>query len=407
MAGGRCAIGNRTVGWANRARVLIPPITARPGMRHDSRSSGGDKRSMPKILVIDDDETLRRTLTATLEKNGFEVLEAATGATGVHLARTHLPDLVLCDVNMAGVGGHLALYALRRDPKIASIPFVLMSGFLASAGTPPGTERGADGFLAKPFDPEKLLSTIREAMSSQGPGAEDRRDESPAIADTNSAPGLLQPLNQVLKITGLLRTSRQPMSSKDISDMAGRAHQAAENVRKRIENCLLYAEIERLACDRQRLAGLLEHQTGIRAVVEPVARGTAILSERSADLALKFEDALVAISVEHLKKIAQELVDNAFRFSHPGSAVHVMTAPDAEQVALSISDHGCGLTPDQIVKAVAPITLDEALLTRHGSGLGLCISKRLTELYNGSFTIQAEPGRGATVTVRLPKPRPQ
>ena len=362
---------------------------------------------MPKILVIDDDETLRRTLTATLEKNGFEVLEAATGATGVHLARTHLPDLVLCDVNMAGVGGHLALYALRRDPKIASIPFVLMSGFLASAGTPPGTERGADGFLAKPFDPEKLLSTIREAMSSQGPGAEDRRDESPAIADTNSAPGLLQPLNQVLKITGLLRTSRQPMSSKDISNMAGRAHQAAENVRKRIENCLLYAEIERLACDRQRLAGLLEHQTGIRAVVEPVARGTAILSERSADLALKFEDALVAISVEHLKKIAQELVDNAFRFSHPGSAVHVMTAPDAEQVALSISDHGCGLTPDQIVNAVAPITLDEALLTRHGSGLGLCISKRLTELYNGSFTIQAEPGRGATVTVRLPKPRPQ
>jgi signal transduction histidine kinase len=63
------------------------------------------------------------------------------------------------------------------------------------------------------------------------------------------------------------------------------------------------------------------------------------------------------------------------------------------------------MTPDQIVKTVAPTTLDQALLTRHGSGLGLCITKRLTELYQGSFAVQGEPGRGTTVTVRLPKAR--
>src|SRR6266498_3035036 len=114
---------------------------------------------MPKILVIDDEEAFRGSLITILEKSGFDVLEASSGAVGVQLARTHLPDLILCDVNMGGVGGNLTLYALRRDPQIASIPFVLMSGFSSSGATPAGIERGADGFLAKPFSIEKLVST--------------------------------------------------------------------------------------------------------------------------------------------------------------------------------------------------------------------------------------------------------
>src|SRR6266700_1027143 len=119
---------------------------------------------MPKILVIDDEEAIRASLMAILEQKGFEVFQAASGAIGVHLARTQLPDVILCDVNMAGVGGNLTLYALRRDPQIASIPFVLMSGYVSSGDTPPGIERGADGFLSKPFSTEKLLATIHGCL---------------------------------------------------------------------------------------------------------------------------------------------------------------------------------------------------------------------------------------------------
>src|SRR5438874_9278194 len=124
---------------------------------------------MPKILVIDDEEAFRSTLITILEKNGFDVLQAASGAIGVHLARTQLPDVILCDVNMTGVGGNLTLYALRRDPQIASIPFVLMSGFVSSGEAPPGIERGADDFLAKPFSTEKLVATIQRCISQPAP----------------------------------------------------------------------------------------------------------------------------------------------------------------------------------------------------------------------------------------------
>src|SRR6266566_1151242 len=102
---------------------------------------------------------------ATLKKQGFDVLEAASGAVGVQMARAHQPDLVLCDVNMGGVGGNLTLYALRRDLQIASIPFILMSGYVSSGDAPPGIDRGADGFLSKPFSTEKLLTTIHACLN--------------------------------------------------------------------------------------------------------------------------------------------------------------------------------------------------------------------------------------------------
>src|SRR2546427_834844 len=100
---------------------------------------------MSKILIIEDDEGFRATLVATLEEQGFEVLQASTGAQGVQIARNEEPNLILCDVELQGVGGNLVLYAVRRDPKIASIPFVLMSGFAVLEAAPQATERGEIG----------------------------------------------------------------------------------------------------------------------------------------------------------------------------------------------------------------------------------------------------------------------
>src|SRR6266699_5952999 len=124
---------------------------------------------MPKILIIDDEEAFRGSLITILEKKGFDVLQAPGGALGVQLARTHVPDLILCDVNMGGVGGNLTLCALRRDPQIASIPFILMSGYISSGDTPPGIHRGADAFLTKPFSIEKLVSTIQACLTKPEP----------------------------------------------------------------------------------------------------------------------------------------------------------------------------------------------------------------------------------------------
>jgi signal transduction histidine kinase len=359
---------------------------------------------MPKILVIDDEEALRGVLIAILEKRGFDVLEAPSGAIGVQLARAHLPDLILCDVNMGGVGGNLTLYALRGDPQIASIPFVLMSGLSSSGCVPPGMERGADDFLAKPFSTEKLLDTIHRCINKRAlAAAADSSDSSLVMTRLDPSSGLLVTVSRILDITQLIGNTSRPMQPNEIVNLAGQAHEAAAHLHRRIENCLLYAEIERLASDWQQVAFLQVHRTGIQQVIEQAAREKATMLQRTADLNLQIEDALAAISADFLKKILEELLDNAFRYSRPGSPVHLKTSVVTDHICLSIIDQGCGMTPEQIAQAGGPVPLDEVLLVQQGSGLGLAIARRLIELHSGAFNIHSEPSRGTSVTATLTK----
>ena len=123
---------------------------------------------------------------------------------------------------------------------------------------------------------------------------------------------------------------------------------------------------------------------------------------RSADLVLTLQDAVVAISADRLKKIVAELVDNAFRYSQPGSAVEVTAATEADAVTLEIRDQGAGMTTEQIARAGTPLPLDQVLLTQQGSGLGLPIARRLTELHHGNMTIQGGTGQGTVITLHFP-----
>jgi len=278
-----------------------------------------------------------------------------------------------------------------------------MSGYLSSGDAPPGIDRGADAFLTKPFSIEKLLSTVQACLSRSEPKRVSS-NLSGGMASIDASAGLLEIVIRILDITGLIGDSGQPMQPKETIDLAGQAHQAASLLRRRIENCMLYAEIERLASDWQQVASLQEHRTGIHEVVEPVAREKARTLERTADLDLRIDDALAAIPPGSLRKIMEELLDNAFRYSPPGRAVHLKTAVVADHVALSIIDQGCGMTPEQVAQAGGPVPLDQVLLAQQGSGLGLAIARRLTELHRGTFIVESEPGHGTTVTVAMTIP---
>jgi len=195
---------------------------------------------MGKILVIDDDEAFRTTLATMLEKQGFEVLQAATGGQGVQLARTDFPNLILCDVELGGVGGNLVLYAVRRDPQLASIPFVLMSGFAISEDTPSGIKKGADGFLVKPFSQMKLTATIFECMNKgQATGEEVSPRAKFSAGNTEcSRTEVLDSLKRLVEATGIISTAYERLDSSEIAGLATEAHQAASHLYQTVDNWL-------------------------------------------------------------------------------------------------------------------------------------------------------------------------
>lgn len=118
---------------------------------------------MKKILVIDDDASMRSTITRVLRGNGYCAVEASSAEEGLQAALSHLPDLILSDIMMQGSDGFALLSELHQHGPVAAIPVVLMSGdpeLVSTQGVRRGMELGADDFLLKPFSSETLLGTV-------------------------------------------------------------------------------------------------------------------------------------------------------------------------------------------------------------------------------------------------------
>lgn len=116
-------------------------------------------QSYPQILVIEDEKEIRENLKELLSDK-YEVLVASGGREGLELAFRELPDIVLCDVTMAGVTGHNVLIALRSNPTTANIPFIFLTAKVSKDDMRLGMELGADDYLTKPFTRKELISAI-------------------------------------------------------------------------------------------------------------------------------------------------------------------------------------------------------------------------------------------------------
>lgn len=114
--------------------------------------------SGPRILVADDDPRLREVVRYTLSRQGWEVLEAADGASAVAMTRADGPDLVVLDVLMPEMDG---LEACRTIRTFSSVPIIFLSSRDEEMDKILGLELGADDYLAKPFSTRELVSRVK------------------------------------------------------------------------------------------------------------------------------------------------------------------------------------------------------------------------------------------------------
>ncbi len=119
---------------------------------------------MTKILVIEDEESVRDNILELLDTEGFEAIAAKNGRIGLHLAQQLLPDLILCDVRMPELDGYGVLTGLRSEPTTEAIPFIFLSAKAAKADLRLGLELGANAYITKPFTLVKLLDIIEQAL---------------------------------------------------------------------------------------------------------------------------------------------------------------------------------------------------------------------------------------------------
>jgi two-component system, NtrC family, nitrogen regulation response regulator NtrX len=115
-----------------------------------------------RILVIDDEAEIRRSVRMILEYEGYEVLEASSGPDGVTMAERESPDLVFLDVKMPGMDGLDALQRIKATNE--TLPVVIISGHGTVSTAVEATKAGAFDFIEKPLASERVLVTIRNAL---------------------------------------------------------------------------------------------------------------------------------------------------------------------------------------------------------------------------------------------------
>ncbi|WP_027402961.1 response regulator [Aphanizomenon flos-aquae] len=127
---------------------------------------------MSLILIIEDENSIRLNLQEFLELVNFSVITAVNGRIGLHLAKNRNPDLIICDILMPELSGYEVLTELRRDPKLADIPFIFLTAKAERNDFRQSMNLGADDYITKPFQPREILEAVnarlkRHSISNQ------------------------------------------------------------------------------------------------------------------------------------------------------------------------------------------------------------------------------------------------
>ena len=365
---------------------------------------------MKKILVVEDAHSLRKDILEMLGFEGFQAIGAENGLIGVQRAHEYSPDLIICDIMMPGLDGYSVLEELRKEPTTATIPFIFLTARTDRGDMRQGMELGADDFLTKPFHAAELLATVRTRLRKREilDQAVQQNIEQLRENIMMALPHELRtPLNVILGFSDLLMADAGIMDTEQIAEMSRHINSSAMRLYHLIENFLIYTHTEIMLTDKRQLE-FVKRNFAIfpKSTIEHSARQRADQHGRSDDLELEIEDVeAVGIGEDYVRKIIEELVDNACKFSVAGTPVVVTGEPADEFYIFSVTNQGRGMTEEQIEHVGAYMQFERRLYEQQGAGLGLIICQRLSELHGGYFKIESVPDSETTVTVQLPLKR--
>ena len=126
--------------------------------------------AVPKVLVIDDSNTIRRSAELFLRQGGYEVLLAEDGFDALAKVNDHQPDLVFCDILMPRLDGYQTCAIIKRNPRFARVPVIMLSSKDGLFDKARGRMVGSQDYVTKPFSKEQLLRAVQQYCPSAAPG---------------------------------------------------------------------------------------------------------------------------------------------------------------------------------------------------------------------------------------------
>lgn len=400
-----------------------------------TRQADGNQPFSPggaRLLVVDDEESLRITTAAILEREGYQVETASSGNEAVALLETTEFDLVLTDLHMEGGDGLSVLAEIReRAPFTIS---VVLTGFASVESAIAALQQGAYDYLVKPCDIDEMKHTIRRGVEHRrlmlaeqeargnlerlNRDLERRVEERTAeltrlneeLEEANRAKDIFlatlshelrTPLTPVLGWVNLLRNGNLDVEGVD---QALEAIERNARLQSRLIDDLL--DISRIATGKLRFD---PKPTDLNAVVDAAietVRSSAAVKHVEIEDSLSKTPLVVMGEPVRLQQIIWNLLSNAIKFTEAGGHVTVRTELVEQEARVVVSDTGIGITPEFLPHVFDRFRqADGSPTRRHGGlGLGLAIVQALAKMHNGRVQAESEGvGLGSRFTFALPR----
>lgn len=363
------------------------------------------------ILLVDDEERLLSAMKRRLSGE-FDVITATSGPLALKLIdETPSIAVIIADMQMPEMSGIELLKAVRE--KAPSIRRLMLTGNADQETAVAAINEGkVMRFLRKPSDAEEVKAAIRLALA-------DFEFQSPetAIRDARADRGeiardaflammnheLRTPLNHVIGLAAVLEATPPRSDDPQSLDLLRKIQASGQQMLTLVSRILDFVHLSS-SSSGEVAAGVFDIVALINREVEGV-RPPAKAKEVTISVDSLRRRSEVRGDETHICLAVRELLSNAVKFNPKGGHVSILVKSDADEVAVKITDTGCGIPEDKLVEIVKPFRqADESYARRHdGAGLGLALVSTIAALNHFSFTIASPPGGGAVATMVFPR----
>lgn len=363
---------------------------------------------MTSILLVDDDETFLGIAQPILESNSFQVKVHNSVESAESALSTFTPDLIISDVEMPGRNGFDFFQNVHTMPALQNVPFIFLTANNDVDSVATGKELGSDDYLTKPVNYKLLLATVKGKLkkkesiqSAQSMQIEEIKGQLFRMISHE----MRTPLTSIVGATEILADPDSNFSATEMTTFLEMLQSNSRRLTSMFDDFLLVTRIESGEINSSLFDEVQDFNPHalVDSLLFPLQND---LMQRRIKIKNKCldHDTTVCIYPTHLESILFRLIDNAVKFSIHDSTVTVSSKEDSSTICFRVTDTGCGIPADKHQYIFEKFQqIDRETKEQQGSGLGLYITKKLTERYHGSIWFESEENSGTTFHVSFPK----